>query len=135
MPIYDGHVTLAGNEIPVIVELDDSHIRLSASGTEIGEWHVDECMISHVSESTYSIRAEDETLTFLPNQPTLFAAAVNNGARRGAVPAPPQPTDEPAELIGIAEAPPPRPLTMALLYALSFATVALAVWSLVRMAT
>lgn len=135
MPIYDGLVNLAGNEIPVIVELDDSHIRLSASGTEIGEWHVDECTISRVDDTTYAIRAEDETLTFVPRQPTLFAAAVNDDDLPAVAPAPAEPVDETREVVDVAEAPPPRPLTMGLFYTLSVATVALAIWSLIRIVT
>jgi hypothetical protein len=75
--MYDGVVTIADDDIPVIVELDETRIRMSAGGTEIGEWPADECQISHVSESTFSISAENETLRFVPNQPRLFAAAVN----------------------------------------------------------
>ncbi|MGD2101353.1 MAG: hypothetical protein PVG83_03895 [Acidimicrobiia bacterium] len=131
MPIYDGLVTLADHEIPVIVELDDSHIRLSASGEEIGEWTVEECTISHVADTRYAISAEEETLTFVPSQPALFAAAVNNGRLSPAEPLPSDPPDV-ADEVAIAEAPPPRPLTMGLFYALSVATAVLAVWSLIQ---
>jgi hypothetical protein len=165
MPIYDGVVTLAQADIPVLVELEDGHVRLSASGREIGQWRTDECEIVQVEDGAYAINAENETLHFVPNQPTLFGAAVDEGRRRqerarahppGPVdePAPdtetaPEteteqaaPADEPAEterdavLVaedGIAEAPPPRTLTLALFYALCALTAVMGVWAIVEM--
>ncbi|HEU4894476.1 MAG TPA: hypothetical protein VFT85_01460, partial [Acidimicrobiia bacterium] len=91
MPIYDGVVTLDQTDVPVIVELDDDYVRLSASGTEIGNWSAAECQIAHIGDTAYSITAEDETLHFVPNQPGLFAAAVNGGDPALAVPLPPEP--------------------------------------------
>lgn len=136
LSIYDGVVTLDERDVPVVVELRADHIRLSASGTEIGQWPTAECHIAHVSESTYAITAEDETLEFVPNQPVLFAAAVNGGSRHDS------PVVEPSFELDTEQgrpsssdrvAPPPKPLTMGLFYALSVATAALAVWSLVSM--
>ena len=130
MSIHDGVVTVADDDIPVIVELDDERIRLSAAGTEIGEWRSDECQISLVSDSTYTIRAENETLRFTPNQPSIFAAAVN-----GAIHEPPDvnpgPVPEPGPTDPVRVAPPAKPVTMGLFYALCAATVGLAVWSLI----
>lgn len=133
MAIYDGVVTLDQTDVPVIVELDDSYVRLSAGGAEIGHWSTDECEINHVSDSTYSITAEDETLRFVPNQPGLFDAAVNGGTPSPlrSVPLPPEPAPEPPA-DGVREAPPPRPLTMGLFYALCTLTLGLALWSLAR---
>lgn len=133
MAIYDGVVTLADDQIPVIVELDDEHVRLSASGTEIGQWPADECRIDSVDDTTYTITAEDETLEFVPSQPRLFAAALN-GATEEAVETPmhrAEPESEPVPATKAAEAPPPRPLTMGLFYALCVVTAALAIWSLI----
>lgn len=132
MAIYDGVVNVADDEIPVMLELDEDSIRLSASGKEIGQWSTSECSIAHVDETTYSITAEDETLEFVPNQPSLFAAAVNGGdPAKPAVPLPPPPEAEPAPADGVKEAPPAKPLTMGLFYALCVTTAALAIWSLI----
>lgn len=147
MSIYDGVVTVADDDIPVIVELDEERIRLSASGTEIGEWRTDECHISHVADSTYTISAENETLHFIPNQPNLFAAAVNGTVHRPPSATGPEPESEPlppvapepqapeetevAHPAGVREAPPPRPLTMGAFYALCLLTAGLALWSLI----
>lgn len=148
MTIYDGVVTLADDDIPVIVELDDGHIRLSASGREIGQWRSDECQIVHLEDSTYTISAENETLRFVPSQPTLFAAAIDVGRRREELSPPSRPEHlpdtemavdaEPAAAIdasgdGIAEAPPPRAVTVGLFYALCALTAAMGIWAVVRM--
>ncbi len=133
MAIYDGVVTLADDQIPVIVELDDEHVRLSASGTEIGKWRRDECQIDTVDNTTYTITAEDETLEFAPNQPSLFAAELN-GAPEEATETPvlhAKPGAEPDASGNDAEAPPPKPLTMVFFYALCLVTAVLAIWSLV----
>lgn len=129
MAIYDGVVTLANDDIPVIVELDERRLRLSASGTEIGQWPAEEISITHVGDTTYSITAEDETLQFVPNQPSLFAAAVNGAGDRSSTPVPPEPAPE--QPTKTREAPPPRPLTVGLFYALCLITAALAIWSLI----
>jgi hypothetical protein len=132
LPIYDGVVTLDETDVPVNIELAGSHVRLSASGTEIGQWNSDECHIALVSDTVYAITAEDETLQFVPNQPSLFAAAVNGGGRRRSPAAEPvqRPADPEPPAVAGWEAPPPKPLTLALFYALCLATAALAVWSL-----
>lgn len=140
MSIYDGVVTLDQTDVPVIVELSDEYVRLSASGTEIGNWSAEECRIAHIGESAYSITAEDETLHFVPNQPGLFAAAVNGGAI-SVVSLPPDTAGKPSKSQvepGI-DAPArtassPKPLTMGLFYGLCFTTAALAVWALISIA-
>jgi hypothetical protein len=129
MAIYDGVVSLADDEIPVIVELDEERIRMSASGTEIGDWRTDECTIVHLADTTYAITAEEESLHFVPNQPGLFAAAVNGGDQP--VVAMPPPPEEVEVADGAREAPPAQPLTMGLFYALCLVTLATAVWALV----
>lgn len=146
MSIHDGVVNVADDDIPVIIELDDDRIRLSASGREIGDWGTDECQISHLSDATFAIRAENETLEFIPSQPSTFAAAVNGGmqetpettqqpeaTQRPATTKRSEPESEqrPGSSGGAREAPPPKPLTMGLFYALCVATAALAIWSLV----
>lgn len=128
MQRYDGVVTVADDEIPVIVELDDELIRLTAGGTEIGHWHPDECEITRIADSTYTIEAEDEVLRFVPSQPRLFAAALDGEVETRM---PLETGDDTDGALG--EAPPPQPLTMALFYGLCVLTVALAVWSLISM--
>jgi hypothetical protein len=132
MSIHDGVVTVADDDIRVVVELDDGRIRLSGGGREIGEWRTDQCHIRHLSDSTYAIEAENEILRFVPNQPGIFAAAVNGGMpETSEVTRPPEPEPEHSSGDGVREAPPAKPVTMALFYALCAATAGLAVWSLI----
>ena len=135
MAIYDGVVTLADDDIPVIVELHDDHVRMSAAGREIGYWPATECEIAHVEDTVYTITAEDETLRFVPNQPSLFAAEVNGGPGIPSVatapPADLEPGIGPDTADGTKQAPPARPLTMGLFYALCLTTAGLAVWALI----
>ncbi len=128
MSIYDGVVTLDQTDVPVLVELSDDYVRLSASGTEIGNWSADECQIVHIGDSAYSITAEDETLHFVPNQPRLFAAAVDVGTSSVPLPVGEEPSRSSADPT---KAPAPKPLTMGLFYALCLTTALLAMWSLI----
>lgn len=136
MSIYDGVVTLDQTDVPVIVELNDEYVRLSASGTEIGNWSAQECHIAQIDDSAYSITAEDETLHFVPNQPGLFAAAVNGGVSY--VAPLPERAERPSKSesrsdadAGARTASSPRPLTMGLFYVLCLTTAALAVWAVI----
>lgn len=131
MAIYDGVVTLADDEIPVIVELDDAQVRLTASGIEIGRWAAEEIDISPNGDATFTITAENETLEFVPNQPRLFAAALNGASEEAEVVQQPEPRPDPPPADRVGEAPPPKPLTMGLFYALCVVTAALALWSLI----
>lgn len=134
MPQYDGVVTIADDDFPVTVELGDELIKLSVSGTEIGEWHADDCEITRVAESTYTIKAENEQLIFVPSQPELFAAALSRDPEPDATPAPSAETSPtPVQSDSTAEAPAPKPLTMGLFYGLCVLTAALALWSLISM--
>jgi hypothetical protein len=135
LAIYDGVVTIADDNIPVIVELDEESLRLSASGQEIGQWPTGQCRITHLGEETYAITAEEETIEFIPNRPDLFANAVD-GASEPATDPPPPPEPDPNGASGrdearAREAPPPKPVTMGLFYALCFVTAGLAIWSLI----
>lgn len=145
MPAYDGVVTVAEDDIPVIVELGDDVVRLSASGREIGEWRTGEYEIRHLGDSTFAIEAENEILEFVPTQPTVFAAAVNGGLHRTepvrGTPVDAQPSGasepitptEPALWPVAGEAPPPKPTTMGLFYALCLATAGLGIWAILSL--
>ena len=88
MPIYDGVVTIEDTDVQVILGLDDDRVRLSAGGTEIGDWPLEECEIDDAGDGVYTITAENETLEFMPASPGAFAAAMNGG--RLQVPEPPE---------------------------------------------
>lgn len=77
MPLYDGVVSVNDGDIAVIIDVEEDRIRLSANGSEIGEWDADDCTIELVEDGVYRITAENESLRFVPNQPSLFAKAVS----------------------------------------------------------
>lgn len=134
--MYDGVVTLAGDDIPVIIAIDSDHVRLSASGMEIGDWPASDCRITHLADSTFSITAENETLEFVPSRPSLFAAEVNGGQPVPWVgekpePEPQIPSIAESDEVAGSEAPPPSATTMVLFYGLCGLTAALALWALI----
>jgi hypothetical protein len=133
--MYDGVVTVAGDDIPVIVVFEGDNVRLSTSGAEIGEWPMNEFGISHVGDTTFELTADSETLRFVPNQPSLFAAEVNGGLvdlssddaeRPKAVAV----TEDVPGSKAILDAPPPKAFTMAMFYGLCALTAGLGLWSL-----
>lgn len=133
--IYDGIVDLDDSQVSVIVGFEENGIRLSAGGAEIGEWRDGEYRIDHRGDGVYAITAENETLRFLPADPGLFAAHLEEakivvvqaeppktpGEARHAAPPTPPPS---------VEAPPPRPLTRVAFYALAALTAGLGLWAL-----
>lgn len=137
MPRHEGVVTVDEEEIPVIIELDNEAIRLTAAGKEVGNWRPDECEIIQIADATYTIEAENEVLQFVPHQPQTFAAALN-GENTTASPSEEAPTDD-AQTdhaleetgVDLQDAPAPQPLTVGLFYGLCFLTAALAIWSLI----
>lgn len=76
MPLYDGVVSVNDGDIGVIIGIEEDRIRLSAGGSEIGDWDISDCAIELVEDGVYAITAENESLRFVPNQPSLFAQAV-----------------------------------------------------------
>lgn len=134
MSIYDGVVTVDEDDVQVILGMDDDKIRLSAGGLEIGEWPADDCSIDPVGNGVFTITAENETLTFVPNNPTTFSAAMN--VERVPVQEPDRPR-VPSEEISNDKSklkddiPNANSLTMAAFYALAAITAVLGVWALV----
>lgn len=88
MSLYDGYVSVNDGDIGVILDVAEDRIRLSAGGSEIGEWDADECVIELVEDGVYRITAENESLRFVPNQPRLFAKAVTAEEPESHAPAP-----------------------------------------------
>ena len=135
MSIYDGVVTTDEDDVQVILGVDEDKIRLSAGGSEIGEWSAEDCSIDAVGNGTFTITAEDETLTFVPNNPTIFAAAIDG--RR----VPDQMAEETVEestesavvtSIEADQIPDAKPVTMVVFYALAAVTAVLGLWALIN---
>jgi len=142
--IYDGVINLGDNQVSVIIGFEDAGIRMSSGGAEIGEWAEGEYSIDHNGGGVYTITAESEALQFVPNNPRLFAARLNGG-----VPPTPEVAADHSETESALsesvnelvirenrdEAPPPKPLTLVVFYALASVTLALGVWAVVSLLT
>jgi len=138
LSIYDGVVAFDDGRIPVIVGVEADIIRLSADGTEIGEWSGDECTIFYQGDGVFVINAENESLRFLPRDPRSFAAAIDGGALLASTStAGPATRDDPAtrrdRLEARAEAPEPKRITKILFYLITAMTVALGSWALISL--
>lgn len=144
MAIYDGIVSIGDEDVHVILGVDDDKVTLSSGGSEIGVWPVDEVEIDHIGDGVYTITAESESLRFVPSDPSRFALgfgsedpavtemdAAPNDAR--AVEAGGATAHRPPPNAGSREAPPPRPVTKVLFYALAGVTGALGLWALVSL--
>ena len=134
MSIHDGVVTLEDDNVQVILGVDDDKIRLSAGGLEIGEWSSEDCSIDPAGDGVFTITAENETLTFVPNNPTTFNAAMNGGNLPETTTD--QPVQESVEPVIITESeidqiPDPKPATKAVFYALATVTGVLGIWALI----
>lgn len=140
MTIYDGVVNLDDQQVAVIVGFEEDGIRMSSGGAEIGEWPDGEYSIDHNGGGIYTITAESESLQFVPNNPSLFAAQLTGTI--SPLPAYSEPETEPNNAaldieapapIDRAEAPPPKPLTRVVFYALAGITATLGLWALVSL--
>ena len=143
MPRYDGIVSLDHDVVQVIIDLDPDRVHLRAGDHEIGDWAAGECAIAALGDGAYSITAENQSLRFVPRNPRLFEDGLNHGTGYG-MSAPSQSdaaghrvgrhTKTPPEAAAATgketEAPPPKPVTVALFYALAAATGALGIWAL-----
>lgn len=134
MPLFDGVVELDGEQIPVILGVEEDGIRLSSNGTEIGEWGRDEYRLEASGDDTFVIAADNDALTFRPFRPDAFARTV--GIVREA---PAETRARPATATvtpagdGVRQAPPPKPLTRALFLTLAGTTAFIGVWALIQM--
>ena len=114
----------------MILGVEEDRIRLSSGGLEIGEWAVEDCSIAQTDDGSFTITAENETLRFVPNNPTNFAAAMNHG--RLPDPAADEDIDEVEVVVDDTdELPDAKPLTKAAFYVLAAVTAALGIWALV----
>lgn len=151
MQIFDGVVTLADADVPVIVGLTDGSLRLSSNGEDIGEWVSGEFAVSRLDDGAFAIRAESDVLRFVPSEPDRFASSVNGqpgGASSADMPLlhgrhePPQETplvsSRPlvvAEPVSPGTATPEAPglMTMVGFYGLVALTAGLGLWALFNM--
>lgn len=133
MPMFDGVVELDGEQVPVILGVEEGGIRLSSNGTEIGEWTDDEYRLEALGADSFVIAADDDALTFRPYRPDAFARTVGIVREApGPSPARTAPAAAPTS-DGVPAAPPPKSLTRALFLTLAGTTAFLGVWALVQL--
>ncbi len=133
MPLFDGVVELDGEQIPVILGVEEDGIRLSSNGTEIGEWSQDEYRLEPHGTDTFVIAADDDALTFRPFRPDAFARSVGIVRDKPVeTKAHPATAASPHRGDGIQEAPPPKPLTRALFLTLAGTTAFVGIWALIQ---
>jgi hypothetical protein len=136
MALFDGVVLISDDRVPVILAVEDEGIRLSANGTEVGQWGSGEYEVARAEDGAFTITADGDTVSFVPHRSGDFARAVgipssSDSAREDPVSdvaaAPTSHGD------GVRSAPAPKPLTKALFYTLAGTTGLLAVWALLRL--
>lgn len=136
MALFDGVVEISDDRVPVILAVEDDGIRLSANGTEIGQWEPGAYEVTWSDASSFVITADGDAVSFVPHRPGEFARAI--GLSAPAVAAPEEPPTRAAEAPAatgdtVRSAPAPKPLTKALFYTLAGTTGLLAVWALIKL--
>lgn len=122
---HQGVIALGDQTIQVTIGIDDVEVHLTTEDTEVAKWTHDECRIIESGSGTFLIEAENDSLPFIPRDPTGFArvlvSAVAPMRRRAGRQVPRADTES---------APPPKPRTLVGFYALSALTAGLGLWAL-----
>jgi len=139
---FDGSVTFGEDKVQVTIGLDRKKVSLVAGDVDIGEWSTSECIITDKGAGTFLIEAEDDTLSFVPEEPGRFAHSLEaNGVPTAATMAAPveettpveTADDDSGEEMTIMEGPPPKMNTLIAFYALAVLTAALGIWAFVSL--
>lgn len=132
MAIYDGFIEIEEGDVHVILGVSADRVTMSSNGAEIGAWPARDVSVNRVGNGVYTITAENESLRFVPNDPSLFALGFDEETE-SSIPIPgPRQVEEP-RTPDITDAPPPLPLTRVLFYSLAGVTGVLGLWALVSM--
>ncbi len=123
MSQHNGAISLGDDPIVVVVGVNADRIRLDSNGSEIGDWARDECEIVVDPAGRYLIRAENEELPFIPDDPVTFAEALTQGSPTTS--GGPQRETSRATEDEVA----PKPLTVIGFYILAAITLALGLWA------
>ena len=122
--------------MPVMVGIDIDRITLISGEVEIGEWPTAECTFVEKGDGSWVIEAEDDSVFFLPDDPSRFAqglaghliidtdaltetSATHSEADNG--------------VLDVPEGPAPKVLTVVGFYALCAITLALGIWAAVSL--
>jgi hypothetical protein len=134
MTTFPGTVAFEDDRVPVTVGIDLDKITLISGEIEIGEWPAAECTFLEKGDGSWVIEAEDDSVFFLPDDPSRFARGLAGHLiidpealteRTGSTT-----TGAGAEGFTVPEGPGAKPLTLVGLYVLCLVTAALGVWAL-----
>lgn len=76
MTAYAGRLWVNREWLEVAISVDDAEVRFEAYGRDLGSYSRDDVDIRFDGESQFSLRVDDETLVFLPDARSAFAAAI-----------------------------------------------------------
>lgn len=124
MTTFPGVATLKDDNIPVMVGLDDERITLHSGETSIGEWLAGHYEVVDLGSGEFVIEAEDDSIPFVPDDPSGFAVGISRDE-----PAPATVGPGPSDTMEVREGPPPRPATMVGFWLLAALTAALGIWA------
>lgn len=127
MADFAGHVLLDEDRIGVVIDLTEDTISLTAGNANVGRWRAGECIVRPDGRGQWLISAEDDTLAFLPDDPTGFARTLNGS--------PPHPEWARGKHLkeSLHQSPPPRTTTVMGFYALAAITAVLGIWALISL--
>ncbi|HEY5890121.1 MAG TPA: hypothetical protein VIW94_05425 [Acidimicrobiia bacterium] len=123
MSQHNGAISLGADPIVVVVGVNADRIRLDSNGSEIGDWARDECEIVVDPAGRYLIRAENEELPFIPDDPVTFAEALTG------TPATTSSDPQSGTSRIMVDERAPKPLTVIGFYILAAITMALGLWA------
>jgi hypothetical protein len=130
---FPGTVAFEDDLVPVTVGIDIDKITLISGEVEIGEWPTAECTFLEKGDGSWVIEAEDDSVFFLPDDPSRFAQGLAGHLIIDA--------DSLTDTMGqpaahgengvfeVPEGPAPKALTVVGFLALCAVTVSLGVWA------
>lgn len=76
MTAYSGRLWVNREWLDVAISVDDVQVRFEAYGKDLGAYSRDDVNIRFDGEQHFALTVEDETLLFLPEARSAFAAAI-----------------------------------------------------------
>ena len=137
MTTFPGTVAFENDRVPVTVGIDLDKITLISGEIEIGEWPAAECTFMDKGDGSWVIEAEDDSVFFLPDDPSRFA----RGLAGHLIIDPESVTDTMGRTSApsgsgeftVPDGPTAKPLTLIGFYALCLVTAAMGFWALVSL--
>ena len=80
MTTFPGVATLKEDNVPVMVGLDDEKITLVSGEVSIGEWLAGQYEVIDLGSGEFVIEAEDDSIPFVPDDPSSFALGIQGDA-------------------------------------------------------